>query len=283
LVVWVLDVAALAAGPGAAALVQRLLRLLHGLRMHPTAPLRQVAYLRGTEGRQAQALVALLRGVGVEPRLSDRTEILVEVERPEGVILTGLMGRPYEPPGAADDYCRRVNEEKDRAQGCDDRERLARIAEDERDELKRRLVPEDDEPQAAAVARAPRLSRILLADADGAARQLLLDELTVREVPLAIIVDPASRGVRLSNWPGVGSALAVFPDRTSLLQAARDLAMPDGSFAVGEMPPRKLFEWATSQKWTVALNVYRDPKTPLYVVLDPTTVAALGRGETPAG
>ena len=93
----------------------------------------------------------------------------------------------------------------------------------------------------------------------------LLCQLVGRTVPLLLMVDPATRGVAPRTWPGLGPALAAYPDQTSIAWAAQDMKIPLGSFAVALMTPRDLFNWAVEHGNAVAINVYRDRASPLYV------------------
>lgn len=71
--------------------------------------------------------------------LSGRVSVLVEVQRPEGVILSALPGRVFVPTQSADPYIRRMNEEKDRAEEQGDIVEQRRLEALELDELARRL------------------------------------------------------------------------------------------------------------------------------------------------
>jgi hypothetical protein len=281
LLVWIVDAAALAGASRAPALVQRLLRRLHRIRAGRT-PTAQVVFVQESASPRARAVVELLVGLGIEVRALDAGDevVLVEVHRPEGVVLTCLGGAPPERTGAVDPHARTVNEEKDRAEREGDRARLDRVEEQEREELAKRLAPVGNEPRVASVDRAPRLQSLVLAvqGGDEAALRALYEELRGREIPLLVLVDPKTRGAALREWPGGHQAMPVYPDHASLATATRDLGIAAGSFAAAEMPPRTLFDWAARQGSTVALNAYRGPNDPIYVLFPPEEAQALAQG-----
>jgi hypothetical protein len=140
-------------------------------------------------------------------------------------------------------------------------------------------------PQTVAtVARAPRLRRLTLAalEQPGAdTRRQLYQELLSRDIALLIIVDRQGRAAPMT-WPRFGSALPVFPDITSLLQAADDLHMDRQTLVWAHLQPRDLFAWVDRDlSCGVALNVYKDRNSPLYVPLSQPHVTELARGRIP--
>ena len=272
---WTVDVGALAHAPRAPALVQRLLR-----RMYVTsrASIAQTVFVLGEESGAGRAVVELIGELGVEVRRPGPADVavLAEVQRPEGVILSALLGAPVERDAAAGSWAREVNEEKDRAASA--RARFGQLEEDERRELEKRLAPGGDARRVAAVESAPRLRRLLLAVAeDGSAetKEALYEELLSREIPLLFEADPKTRRVQLRRWPGGLEALAVYSDIASLRMTARDLGKPWGSFAAGEMTPATLFTWAAGNDWTVAICVFNESRKPLYVPIAAEQVRAL--------
>lgn len=282
MLVWMLDVDSLAGARDAPALVQRVLRALHRLGTLPE-PMSQMVYLRQIASHRARALAELILGLAIEVRVLQpgRSAMVLEVHRPEGVVLSALLGQPQHPTGAPDTYARAVNAEKDAASSAGARGRLQNIERQERAELARRLTPPDGTSSPVAIKRAPRLGRLLLAAADGGeeAARALREELAVRELPLLVMVDPETRGASLRSWRGGLEALPVYPDEATLLASARDLNKAPGSFAMALMPPRKLFGWAASQGWAVAIGLYREPAKPIYVPLRPDVVRALADGK----
>jgi hypothetical protein len=132
--------------------------------------------------------------------------------------------------------------------------------------------------RAAAVDRAPRLRALVeTSDTD---RRALYAELATRVIPFVAIAQPTG-ALRLRTWPDGFTALPVYADRASLLQAVRALEMPAESFAVAEIAPRALFEWASAQRLTVAINVVDDAGQPRYLAIELRDVQTLARGEVP--
>ncbi len=285
--VWTFDAAALAGAPDAPTIVQELLRRVHALRVRAAPALSQTAFLADLASPRARAIADLLLGLGIQVRLADPIEgaVLVEVHRPDGMILTALAGSAYWPAEAPDAYPRNVNQEKDLAEQQGAPERLQRIREQELAYLEKRLAPAQGEPKISVVKRAPRLRRLLLAVADGSgadAARALEEELLRREVPLLVFVDPATKASSLSSFPRGVVALSVYGDESSFLRTARDLGMNPGSFAMAAMPPRDLFAWAAGHGWGVALNAFRAPDRPIYIPIPPADVQCLARGEAPS-
>ncbi|WP_438038280.1 hypothetical protein [Sorangium sp. So ce128] len=276
--VWTLDAAALAGAPRASALVQRLLRRIY---VTSRAAITQSVFALSNDAAPARAVVTLIRelGIGVRAPEPKKQAVLVEVHRPEGVILSALPGTPYEEAHAAGAWAREVNVEKDLAAG--DRERRARLEEEERRVLEERLAPAGGARRVAAVDRAPRLRRLLLAvggEGGAAVKTALYDELLGREIPLLFMIDPRTRGIHLRAWPGGFEALAVYADNASLLTSARDLGLPMSSFAIAEMEPAALFSWGAGQGWAVAICVFAESGKPVYVPIHAEEVRALAAG-----
>ena len=283
MLVWTVDAAGLAGAPRGSTLVQRWLRCLYvtGTRSAPPA---QCVFLRETASPQARAVAALVRGLGFAVHVpEDNGAIVAEVHRPDGVILTVLLGGLQRTAEPADDHALQMNKAKDRAENDGDAGQLQRLEADERDALEVKLASAAGAPRVAPVRRAPRLHRLVLAAADhgDAACPALYEELLRREVPLQVIIDPKTRGARLQTWPGGIEALPVYADEAALLKSARDLGMPLGSFAGAVMPPPELFGWAAGHSWAIAMNAFRTPDQPVYVVLTAETVKALAGGRMP--
>lgn len=96
--VWTVDAALLAGAPGAPSLVQRWLRCIYTIGTRGTPPL-QVVFLRETASPRARAVAALVRGLPLEVRTPDARNgaIVAEVHRPEGLILSALLGAHQAP------------------------------------------------------------------------------------------------------------------------------------------------------------------------------------------
>jgi hypothetical protein len=285
LLVWTVDAASLAGAPQAPALVQRWLRYIYTIGTLGE-PLSQLVFLHEVASPGAHAIAALVRGLGFTVRVPEAPDatVLVEVHRPEGIIVSAIVGARHEPADPADASALHVNQAKDRAEEDGDTERQQRLESEERDALKEKLTPVGGAPQLSPVDRAPRLRRLLLAIADDgdAARAALYEELLRREVPLLVIVDPKTNGASLNSWPGGVVALPVYPDQATLLASTRDRGMKSDTVAAAVMPPPKLFDWAAGSGWALAMNVFRAPDQPVYVILPADVVKALAGGRMPA-
>ncbi|MDC3955284.1 hypothetical protein [Polyangium jinanense] len=281
-VVWTFHQGSAKAWTEAPARLQVLLRHFYriGRQREPRVP--QWVYVVDDDFPQARAFVGLLGNLGIpvmRPESEQRT-IVVEVHRPEGMILSALGGQPYATvEGPVDAYIRAVNAEKDRAEAANDKPRIERLEEEERDYLAKRIGSPAASPDLEPVVRAPRLSSLLL-EVDAArgseeALQKLYRELLVRPIPLLLVGAPKNRSLELRSFPDVGPALPAFPDLRSLHWMAADLQRPPGSFGIAAMRPLDLIVMAGKQGTAIALNVYRDPKTPVYVLLSGEAVRAL--------
>lgn len=244
-VLWIVDRGSLAAWIEHPALREELLRWWARLGGGQEAGLRQWVYFLDGTWSGVRLLAPLLAGIGIEARTAGEDgAVLVEVRRPEGTIVSAPMGAP----------CSLTTTEGEA----------------------------EEEPLAPA--RAPRLCRLLLDAAQGArsgeAWRALCEELLRRDAPLVVMASPDG-AVAPRAWPGMDPAVPVYPDLRSVEQAAEDLGMAPGSFGFAAMPPRDLFAWAAGLDSAVALNVYRDPSTPLYVFVTAEEVQALSEGEVP--
>ncbi len=276
--IWTFDAAALAGAPRAAALVQRLLRCMY---VTSRAAISQSAFALNAGTAPARALVTLVRELRIpvrEPEKEDST-VLVEVHRPEGYVLSALIGAPPSNLPVAGSWAREVNDEKNRAAG--DRERQARLEEEERHALEQRLWPDGGARPLAGIERAPRLLRILLDIAEKRgpmAKQALIHELLVREVPLLVNVDPSTKAARLRAWPGGYQALEVYADFTSLRATTQDRGLPTNSLAAAVMMPKALFAWAAGHEWAIALCAFLRSGKPVHIHLRAVEVRELAAG-----
>ena len=276
--VWILDAAALAGAADAPTLTQRLLRSLY---LSSCAAMPQTVFALSDDGAPARAVVTLIRELGVAVRAPVAADqaVLVDVLRPDGVILSALLGSCFEEPPSVGAWARQVNVEKDQAAG--DAERLADLEERERQALEERLTPASGVRRVAAVEHAPRLRRLLLAvagDGSPANRTALYEELFAREIPLLLMVDPNTREAWLRTWSGGVHALPVYADHASLRASARDLGIPLESFVIAEMRPTDLLAWAAAESKAVALCVFVEADNPVYVLIQAEQVRALAQG-----
>jgi hypothetical protein len=283
--IWTVDADGLAGAPRGTSLVQRWLRCLYttGTRGEPPA---QQVFLHAARSPRARAFAALVHGLGIGVRVPEprNGEIVAEVVRPEGVVISALLGTAPGAADPADEFALQINRAKDRAESDGDTELLKRLEAEERDALANKLAPAAGEPAVSAVRRAPRLRRLVLAvaDAGDAAYPALYEELLRREAPLQVIIDPQTMGAALRSWPGGVQALPVYADEASLLMSARELGTQPGGVAGAVMPPPKLFGWAAEHSWAIAMNAFRAPGEPVYVIVTPEAVNALAQGRMPA-
>jgi hypothetical protein len=141
----------------------------------------------------------------------------------------------------------------------------------------------DAEVPCHYVIRAPQLRRLILAameQSSEASRRQLYGELLTREIGLLVISDREG-GIRPMTWPDRGPALPVFPDVQSVRHTVQDLQMDTDNVTWVHLTPRDLCAWVKDAPFDVALNVFKDRQTPLYLRLDKDEVSALARGELP--
>lgn len=134
------------------------------------------------------------------------------------------------------------------------------------------------------VVRAPYLRRLTLAAIEMPTAETshrLFEALLSRMIPLLVMCDREGR-THLRSWEGVGEAVPVYPDLSSLIQASKDLSLAPGSLAWAHFLPRDLFTWVDQKLFGgIALNAYKDSATPMYFFLDRAQVSALASGRIP--
>jgi hypothetical protein len=268
-VAWVLHAGALAGAEHATRVIQKWLRAVHQL----SKIIRQIVCVHGVDSPRARVIPELLLGMGIHVQnvLDDGTTS-VEVRRPDAMIVAGLVGSTYSKE-RVDVLARVTNASKDEAGSA-----LDLIERYERKALSEKLAPAKGQPPVASVDRSPRLARFLLAVADDRpdAFPALCEELLRRTVPLLVIVNPQTMGGRLRRFPG-GDGLAVYSDVPTLNVSALAIGMQPGSFAGAETPPDKLFPWAASHGWMIAICVFRAPDKPLYIKIEAKVVRQLAQ------
>ena len=264
-VIWTLYSDVLAAWAEDRPRLRMQLRRLHQIGARVTPRGMQQIHVVGKLRPGLEALVQLLEDSGIRMWHSETDAVVMaEVQRPDGVTLSVLIGTPLRPSPAREWSLARPS--------------LGAALVDA--ELERRLGAAGGSP--APVTRAPRLRRALLAEVDGAApRASLLVELAGLRHPLLLLAN-ADGTLSLREWPGVGPSLVAYPDLSSLGRTVAALALAPGTFAVTPMTARRLFAWAAELGKCVMLNVYRAPESPLYVKITPNEAAALASGAGPA-
>lgn len=191
-------------------------------------------------------LIAALRATGVRVARVPDAPFLVEVERPDGIV-SAVRGEPF-----ADDL---------RPDGDGD-------------------TPNTAKP-AHCVSRAPRLHRLIRAALEQrtpTARAQLLDAL--REMDIAVLIrSKMTGGLPLMTWPDGRGALPVFPDLTSLEQAADDLGIEHDALTWMQCTPRQLYDVVRNEpEPCVALNTFVDRSTPKYLLLEEDDLVQLADG-----
>lgn len=205
---------------------------------------RSYAHFVDRDSPRVVALAGVLLGAGIMPRQAEREgDVLVEVQRPEGVILCALGGRPLDVSAPAS--------------------------------------PEAVE-RPTAPRRSPRLRRLLIAASAATSDEswrALMGELLERPWPLLLLGDRTG-GVSARRWPGSQPALPVYLDQQTFGWAVNDIGAP-APVAIVSMAPRALFAWASQGGLGLALNAYRERSAPIYLLLEASQVQALARDELP--
>jgi hypothetical protein len=173
----------------------RLEQLVDRLRAFTSArpALSQCAYLAEGGSPFARSLTPLLEAAGIPPRIPERDgSLLVEVHRPEGVVITALLGMSWTDA----------------------------------------IQPGGDARSPRPLLRAPRLRRLLLEASSGPTPwRGLMEELLRREAPFLFIANPAG-GVAQQQWPGSEPALPAYPDERSFAWTVEDLRLESVRMAV---------------------------------------------------
>jgi hypothetical protein len=266
--------------------LQAVLRCMYVLSRKEEAPIMQVAYLVEPPSPDTLPFVRLIRGLSLGVRQPHDQEggpcVLIEVVRPEGVILCALAGEQYPGGSLADSYALDINEEKTRAEAAGHDSLLRRLQEQELAGLVERVgLPEG---KAQILVRAPRLRKLILdheADVGKGGMAVILSELLSRNNSLLFM--SGTRGsMEVATYGAAGNALPMFSDLRSLQWAAMDLGRKPGSFEIAAIHARELVAMAGEREMSIAICVYRDRKTPLYAILPgPLVKAAAKAAKTP--
>jgi hypothetical protein len=267
--------------------LQALLRRLYRLE-HSAQPVTQWVYFEHDTGQGALVLARLLAGLGLNVRVrgpDPHRILLAEVHRPEGVVITRLVGHPFPLEGTVDDFLATVNAEKDRAEAQGDAPRLQDLEQRERDYLAREIEPIQVQLHRMALPRAPHLIRLLrtfVEQRSPTARRALDEELLGRTLPLVLLLGPDGQSVFLADFPGNEQAVRVFPDLRFARMAAKDLKLAEGSYRIGCGSARDIFSIAAEGSHSVALNVYLTPEQPVYVFWSPEDARRMAQGQLPS-
>lgn len=268
--------------------VQRLLRLFHCI-TDSRQPRAQVLFLTDLNWPNAHALIARLKGLGVDVRKPHPTgTLMVEVDRPEGVVLTALLGEPLQIE--ADTRSLAFNREKDDAARRGDAAALSEIEQRERAELEASLAFGPPPATTAfgvpgkPVLRCGRLRTLVL---DAIARS---DPQSVVELARGLLTNPYSllavtdaQGKRFlpMQWEGGVSALPIHTDIVSVELTANALKLTDVGYGLVEFSIAKLCQYALQSRARLAINAYASAREPRYLLLTTVTVRAMAAGLAP--
>jgi hypothetical protein len=204
-----------------------------------------LAYFVDSASVRTLELGLLLKRARFAPRHTEPDgAVLLEVHRPEGVVLSAFRGASAEAPV--------------------------------------QVSPETIGGPPERLKRAPRLRRQALAaleERSDASWRALMVELLGRPWHVLLIANSAGE-VRPYQWPGSKLALSAYADEQAFGWAVEDMNL-GGDVVMAGMSPRSLFAWADQIGTGVALNVYRDRGSPVYLQIGGSQVAALARGELP--
>lgn len=217
-------------------------------------------------------LIQLLRNCNVECRYPDKSNgsCLLEVTRPEGVVITALAGEPV--PDAAGsssiDHASR--------QQLMDRVRIYTIPPlhqhkpAPRDGTLRRLM--------LAVGEAEKNGKGAEWDSawDGVYKYLL-----GRRRPL-LLMSTRDGQVSPMEWPGIGRAIPVFVDLLSFQFAMADYAKQGAQFGgCAEMSVEQLSQWLLKIQVPPVLNVFKSRSEPMYLQPGLGALVGLAQGRVP--
>jgi hypothetical protein len=205
---------------------------------------RTYAYFVDRDSPRVVALASMLLDAEIAPlQAEDNGDLLVEVHRPEGVVVCAFLGGAVDTTGPSSS------------------------------------LPID---RPSAPTRSPRLRRMVLAASDAdtdAAWRALMGELLRRPWPLLLIGNKTG-AVSARRWPGHKPAVPAYLDQQTFGWAVNDMGVP-APIGIVSMPPRALFAQASQARLAVALNAYRERTAPIYLPLDAEQVEALARDELP--
>jgi tetratricopeptide (TPR) repeat protein len=265
--------------------LQALLRHIHRLQ-HPTQPFTQCAYFEHDSGPGAAVMARLLAGLGLLVCVAEpgSNRLLAEVYRPEGTVITKLLGDVFPLDGGADTVLATLYKQQAQAEAQGNATRLRSLQQVERDHLCRELQTLQSEPHRMPPLRAPRLCRLLrtaVEQGGPTARRELERELLERARPLPLLMKPDGCSSFIARLPGIGPVLQVYPDLRSLQMAVKELGLAEGSYRPGGIPVRDFFAYGAQQNLPVALNLSMTPYTSTDVRWSPAEARLLAQGQSP--
>jgi hypothetical protein len=268
--------------------VQHLLRLFHAITNSPQ-PRAQVLYLTDMNWPNAQSVTARLKGLGIDVRKPHPAgTVMVEIDRPEGVVLTTLLGESLRIE--TDTRSLAFNREKDDALRRADTAALSEIERRERAELEKSLAFGTRPAETGfgmpgkPVLRCGRLRTLVLeaiARCDAESVVELARALLANPYSLLAVTDAQGRRFLPMQWNGGISALPVHMDIVSLELTANTLKLTNVGYAFAEFSIAKLCQYALQSGARLAINAYASAGEPRYLLLTPVTVHALAAGRAP--
>lgn len=230
-------------------------------------------------------LLPLLRGLGIEVRKPDPGGgVLMEVARPEGVVLSAPMGAALTAEPGVHDAILVLNRRKDAAQ--EDSAAMREIAWQERKCLAetcrleaRQRVDSPDTP----VMRESRLRWHLLAIYDSPGnvqvREELFKALLAHRRPLLVPCDGRGAPIRM-QWD-LRSGTLIYCDVTSLRQFQAEHGLLQRGIPCLTLTLAELAQLLLRQGHTGALSTYQRPRVPRYTLLNLPSLRALAEERPP--
>jgi len=237
-------------------LLQELLRRFHrvGSERRSVERTVQVILVRKSFLDDASWMLRLIRGLRIDVRelVPDGTAV-VEVQRPDGAIVSALAGAPALEEVVGFEPSLR-NAKRDLAEARGDRAALERLDEEERRELER-IIRSRPLKRPRPLVHALLLRSLIVQSAGGdvGSREKLHRYLLERTTPLLIPTLRMSGGLAQSALEAVGGerAIAAFPDVLS----ARQLAPSEGEGQLAMMPPIEVLDIARGANLVLVLKV----------------------------
>lgn len=128
-------------------------------------------------------------------------------------------------------------------------------------------------PAEGPLVRAPRYARQLLAAMKSGGNAPAFAAL--RSLRAAGFLAGTDGGVAMMSFPSLRvPMLPVFGDLASLARMAQETGRLPGTYAFGGLPPTKLFAWARSQGFGLALGAYRDDGKVMYLPMTREAIEA---------
>lgn len=216
----------------------------------------QLAAVIGDATPAVLAFAEVAHGLGIQIRSPDTSQrglaVAIEVKRPDDLELCVIAGLPFAGLAARPDADRALCAIDDAAFAA----RLAALA---------AVEPE-------IVYRSPRLREIAIAGD----HESLFGALLRRTAPVFTMRNLPAKSPEIRRMGGEG-VVPIYVDVTAVQWAAADLGKPDGSYELGPLAFTSALRAAASDQLGLGVGLYRDRKTPMYVVMPAALVAAMAR------